>query len=74
MCNKVTEEWGKTFEEFEKEGGLFWNKADVSVLYSHHMNWNLLAFLPELSHFDLERNSYKTYNKNKIIKTFKILK
>ena len=45
----------------------------MSMLFSQHLNWNLLAFFPELSHFDLEHNSKKN-NKSKIVKAFKVLK
>ena len=48
VFKKVTEEWGEIFEELAKEGGSFWNNVDVSMLFSHHLNLNLLAFLPEL--------------------------
>ena len=44
------------------------------MLFSQHLNWNLLVFLQELSQFDFKHNSYKQIIKNKIIKTFKILK
>ena len=45
------------------------------MLFSQGPNWNLVAFLSKLSHFDLEHDSYKQiYNKNKINKAFKILK
>ena len=70
VCNKVTEEWGEIFEELAKEGGSFWNNVDVSMLFSHHLNINL-AFLPELSHFDLERNSYKQIIKIRLLRLSK---
>ena len=64
VCDKVTENWKEIFEELGNEEGLFWNNFNVSVLCSQHLNWNLLPFLPGLSHFDLEQNSCK-----KIVKT-----
>ena len=78
ICNTVYCVWqsdrkkGEIFEELE-EGGTFWNDVDVSMLLSQHLNWKLLAFLAELSHFYLEYNPYKQI-RNKIIKGFKILK
>ena len=73
LCDKVTEKWGQIFEELAKEGGPFWNKVDVSMFFSQHLNWKLLAFLPEFPRFDLERFIQRN-NKNKIIKAFKNLK
>ena len=73
LCDKVTEKWGQIFEGLAKEGGPFWNKVDVSMFFSQHLNWKLLAFLPEFSRFDLERFIQRN-NKNKIIKAFKNLK
>ena len=59
FCVTKWQERGEIFEELAKEGESFWNNVDVSMLSSHHLNWSLLAFFPELSHFDLECNSYK---------------
>ena len=41
-------------------------------LYCFHLNWNLLAFLPELSHFDLENNSNKQVIEIRILRLCKI--
>ena len=73
LCDKVIEKWGEIFEELAKEGGSFWNKVDVSMFFSQYLNWNLLAFLPEFSRFDLERFIQRN-NTNKVIKAFKNLK
>ena len=73
LCDKVIEKWGEIFEELAKEEGSFGNKLDVSMFFSQHLNWKLLAFLPEFSRFDLERFIQRN-NKNKIIKAFKNLK
>ena len=71
MCDKVTEEWGEIFEEFAKMKGSFWINVDVSMLFSQHLNWNLLAFLPDVSHFDLENNSYKLIIKTRLLRSLK---
>ena len=44
---------------------------NVSMLLSHPLNWNLLLFLPELSHFDLECNSYKQMVKTRLLRISK---
>ena len=72
LCVTKWQEWGEIFEELAKEGGSFWNNVDVSVLFSNHLNWNLLVFLPELSHFDLERNSYKQIIKIRLLRISKL--
>ena len=71
VCDKVTEEWGEIFEELARERRSFWKNVDVSMLFSHNLNWNLLAFLQELSHFDLERNSYKQIIKIRLLRLSK---
>ena len=56
----MKEEQGAVFEDLVEKGRSFRNHVDVvSMLFSQHLNWNLIAFLPERSHFDLEHNSYK---------------
>ena len=61
------------FEELIKKGGPFWNDLDASMLFSQHLNWNLLVFLPELSHFDFEDNSYKQIIKISLVNLSKFL-
>ena len=39
------------------------------MLFSRYLDWNLLPFLPAISHFDVKHYSWK-----KITKAFKILK
>ena len=70
----MTEERGEIFKELAKEGGSFWNNADAPMLLLQHLNGNLLAFPPQLSHFVLKTKFIQTNNKNKIIRAFKILK
>ena len=77
VCDKVTEEYGEIFKELAKEGGsLFWNNVNVSMLFSQHINWNLIAILQELYRFDLDHSSLKNNNneKKKTIKAFEVLK
>ena len=71
LCVIKWQEWGEIFEKLAKEGGSFWNNVDVSMLFSHHLNWNLIAFLPELSHFDLECNSHKEIVKIRLLRISK---
>ena len=69
VCDKVTEGWWDVFQKLSKEEGTFWNYVDLSMLFSPYLDWNLLPFLPTISHFDVEHYSWK-----KITKVFKILK
>ena len=50
----MTEERGEIFKELAKEGGSFWNNADAPMLLLQHLNGNLLALPPQLSHFVLK--------------------
>ena len=59
------------FEELTNEGRSFWNNVDVSMLLLQHLNWNLLVFLPKLSYFDLEHNSYKEIIKIRLLRLSK---
>ena len=43
--------------KFQKEEDHFENDVDLSMLLLQHLNWNLLAFLPALSRFDVEHYS-----------------
>ena len=57
-------------EELVKEGWSFRNNADVSMLFSQHLNWNLLAVFPELSNFNFGHNSHThTHTHTKKTKT-----
>ena len=73
IFDKVPEEWGEISEELLNEGGSFWNNIDMffHMFFSHHLNWNLLSFLPNLSHFDLEHNSYKQIIKVRLLRLWK---
>ena len=71
LCVIKWQEWGEIFEELAKEGGSFWNNVDVSMLFPHHLNWNLLTFLPELSHFGLDFHSYKQIVKIRLLRISK---
>ena len=71
FCVTKWQERGEIFEELAKEGESFWNNVDVSMLSSHHLNWSLLAFFPELSHFYLECNSYKQIIKIRLLRISK---
>ena len=71
LCVTKWQKWGKIFKELAKKWGSFWNNIDVSVLFSHHLNWNLLAFLLELFHFDSECNSWKQIIKIRLLRISK---
>ena len=68
LCDKKAEEWGSLFfvtkrqrngdlfQEPVRWGESFWSYADLSMLLSQDLNWNLLASPPALSYFDLEHS------------------
>ena len=53
-CDRVADEWREVIQEVAKVGETFRNYLELSILFSQHLDWNQLAFLPVLSQFDLE--------------------
>ena len=51
-------EMGRGFWRTAKGWGSFWNNVDLLMLFSRHLNWNLLSFLPAHFHFYLEHYSW----------------